>query len=166
MITDLLTEDDIFDIHGFDPLDQHLTLEDIKLAKKVPIVVSYELIDLGETDYHFSQEFTAEDTYHYFDKMQKMACRTIDEIIDISDHTWHFEESCFKGNLKKELMKRFPGCENDPPIVYHFALYTDPDRADRKTGKRSPRIYFMLSKNGVILPLFFDPYHELNPTNY
>ena len=166
MMTEFLTEEDIFDVHGFDPLEQHLSLDDIRLSKKVPIVVSYELIDLGKTDYHFFQGFTLEDTRQYFEKMQIMACRSIDDIVDISDHTWHFKESCFKGNLKKELMKLFPGCEKDPPIVYHFALYTDPDKADRETGKRSPRVYFMLSRNGIILPLFFDPYHEINPTDY
>ena len=166
MMTDILTEDDIYDIHGFNPLDQHLTLDDIRLARKVPIVVSYELIDLEVTNYHFSQSFTPQDALKYFERMKEMACRSIDEIIDISDHTWHFNESCFKGNLKNELMKLIPGCEKDPPIVFHFALYTDPSGADRGLGRRSPRIYFMLSRNGLILPLFFDPFHELNPTTY
>lgn len=166
MMTDILTEDDIYDIHGFDPLDQHLTLEDIRLSRRVPIVVSYELIDLGKTNYHFFQNFLVQDTQRYFEMMQIMASRSINEIFDISDHTWHFEESCFKGKLKEELKKLIPDCEEDPPTIFHFALYTDPNRADRALGRRSPRIYFMLSRNGIILPLFFDPYHEINPTDY
>lgn len=32
-----------------------------------------------------------------------------------------------------------------------------------KNGDRNPRIYFMVGYNGMIHPLFFDPFHELNP---
>ncbi len=50
------------------------------------------------------------------------------------------------------------------PEIYHFALYTaENEVADRTKGIRSPRIYFVLADYGRIYPLFFDPYHELNP---
>jgi len=49
-------------------------------------------------------------------------------------------------------------------IVYHFGLYEcESKQASRATGERSPRVYFMLGTNGFIYPLFFDPFHELNP---
>lgn len=49
------------------------------------------------------------------------------------------------------------------PIIYHFALYTSKQQADRNKDIRSPRVYFMLGTYGFIYPLFFDPYHEINP---
>lgn len=48
------------------------------------------------------------------------------------------------------------------PSFYHFALYTN-EESSRKSGIKSPRIYFFIGGNGVIYPLFYDPYHEINP---
>ena len=160
-----LTADDFWDIHPSTHLNEKLSYEDTRLALDVPIVISYELVDLDETEYHFKQEFTLKDTQRYFEVLKDISCRTINDLIDNSDHSLHFHRSSAKGNLKRLLEKLSPGSvtiENEP-MIFHFALYTDKNRADRNTGRRSPRVYFMLGRNGMIFPLFFDPYHEINP---
>lgn len=162
---DLLTSDDIWDIHEPSSVGQGLSIEDTRLSQKVPIVVNYSLIDLESTEYNFKQEFSRKDTQKYFEVMSNIASRSIDEIIDSGDRTLHFYRTKITRRMV-ELMKRLDRhCKPDAEstIVYHFALYTDKNGASRESGRRSPRIYFMLGKNGMIYPLFFDPYHEINP---
>lgn len=165
MSTDLLTENDFWeDIHGFTEVGEGLSIEDTKLSKNVPIVISYELADMDKTAYHFQQEFKWDDTKAYFQIMKNISCRSINEIIDESDHSLHFYRSGVNNRIKELLKRLNPECEpGDTTLIYHFALYTDKDGASRESGRRSPRVYFMLGRNGMIFPLFFDPYHEINP---
>ena len=161
-----LNADDFWaEIHPLTELGDTLSYEDSKLALDVPIVISYELIDLDKTDYHFKQEFTSKDTQRYFEVLKDISCKSINDLIEESEHSLHFHRSAAKGNLKIQLEKLSPGCVtfDSEPMIYHFALYTDVNKASRVNGVRSPRIYFMLGKNGMIFPLFFDPYHEINP---
>lgn len=161
-----LSPDDFWDeIHPMTELDDKLSYEDSKLALDVPMVISYELVDLDKTDYHFKQVFTLYDTQRYFEVFKEISCRSINDLLENSKHSLHFYRSAAKGNLKLLLEELCPGCvtNDSEPMIFHFALYTDSERADRKLGRRSPRVYFMLGRNGMIFPLFFDPYHEINP---
>lgn len=166
MNTDLLTEQDFWDdIHGIHDVGERLSLEETKLSHNVPIVISYELADLDATAYHFKQEFLHDDTQKYFSIMKEISCQSINDIIDKSEHSLHFHRSRVNKRLKKLLQKLDSKCAPDyqETFIYHFGLSTDPNGASRETGRRSPRIYFMLGRNGMIFPLFFDPYHEINP---
>lgn len=163
--TDFLTSDDIWDIHQSSAVGEGLSIEDTRLSQSVPIVVNYSLIDLEATEYNFKQEFSHRDTQKYFEVMSSIANRSIDDIIDFGDRGLHFYRTKINKRIVS-LMKRLDkNCNPDieSTIVYHFALYTDKQGASRTSGRRSPRIYFMLGKNGMIFPLFFDPYHEINP---
>lgn len=164
MIADL-TEDDFWDdIHCRHEVGDRLTTEDIRLSTDVPVVISYSLIDLGATEYHFGQSFTRRDTGEYFRRMSEISGGSINDLISEAPHALHFYRSRITGRIRKLLRTLNPDCTpDDSTIIYHFALYTDTRRASRAEGRRSPRIYFMLGRNGVIFPLFFDPYHEINP---
>lgn len=165
MSTDLLTEEDFWDdIHGYHEVGDGLSIEDSQLSMNVPIVISYELADMDKTNYHFKQEFKWEDTKAYFQTMKDISCRSVNDIINESDHTLHFHRTRVNGKIKSLLKRLNPECEPDEStIIYHFALYTGSRKASRASGNRSPRVYFMLGRNGMIFPLFFDPYHEINP---
>lgn len=156
-----LDEDDLFDIHSPVCLSDQLNDSDIALSHKTPIVVSYALVDLGKTNYHFMQEFTHRDTQEYFRMMKTISSSTINDLMD-NPHKHHFYRTDIRGNLKNVLRQIDPDCIKTNPLIYHFALYTE-DQADRETGVRSPRIYFMLGLYGMIYILFFDPFHEINP---
>ncbi|MEA3445933.1 MAG: hypothetical protein U9R19_14535, partial [Bacteroidota bacterium] len=52
--------------------------------------------------------------------------------------------------------------DEELPPIGQFALYTDNEvEANRETGNKSPRIFFMLGHFGVFYILFYDPYHEI-----
>ena len=165
MSTDMLTEDDFWeDIHGLAEVGEKLSIEDTRLSRNVPIVISYELADIDKTEYHFLQEFKWDDTKAYSRIMKNISCRSINDIIDESDHSLQFYRSGVSGRIKDLLKRLNPDCDpGDATLIYHFALYTDKSGASRASGRRSPRVYFMLGRNGMIYTLFFDPYHEINP---
>ena len=105
--------------------------DDVRNSCQLPIRISYEFVDMGDTEYGFDQNFSDKDTFEYFDCMKYISGRTIDELMMDDDF-----------RLRR--------------------LYTDRKQmASRKSGVRSPRIYFMQGSYGVIYPLFFDPYHEI-----
>lgn len=156
-----LDEDDLFDIHSPVGLGSKLQDADLALSHKCPVVVSYALLDTGQTDYHFMQEFTHRDTQAYFRMMKEISGRTIEDLME-NPRAHHFYRTDVRGNLKKVLGRVNPDCVKGNPLIYHFALYTN-ENADRNTGVRSPRIYFMLGLYGIIYMLFFDPFHEINP---
>lgn len=169
MSTDLLTVDDFWDdIHGAVAVGESLSIEDTRLSVDVPIVVSYELADLDKTAYHFRQEFKLQDTQAYFEIMKNISCRSINELIDESDHSLHFYRTRVNKKIENLLKLLDPDCSPDQnaTLIYHFALSTDSEGASRESGRRSPRIYFMLGRNGMIFPLFFDPYHEINAVSH
>ena len=157
-----LTEDDLFDIHEKLDIDCTVSNQDLCLSQQVPVVVCYDLADLEDTPYHFKQVFHHRDTQMYFERMKDICQGTIRDLFD-KPYDWHFRRNEVKGILKRELQKVNPDVVKGNPMIFHFALYTTPGGADRKKDIRSPRIYFMLGVNGMIYPLFFDPYHEINP---
>lgn len=96
--------------------------------------------------------------------MRAFSGMTINDIIDKGFHSWHFYRTSIKGNIKKVFDRINPKIAKANPMIFHFAL--DPScktEANRLKGLRNARIYFMVGYNGMIHPLFFDPYHELNP---
>lgn len=160
-----LNEEDIFDIHPDTKLTDTISNEDIVLSQNVPIVVRYNLIDMDKTDYHFRQDFIDNEANLYFERMREFSTLTINEI-EKSDmrNKIHFYRNKISGNLKRILQKIDNKIIDSNPLIFHFALdSTSATIADRKTGDRNPRIYFMLGVYGAIHILFFDPYHEINP---
>ena len=159
----ILEEDDLMEIHA--PMDfrSSITNKDIQTSSKVPLVVCYNLIDMGKTKYGFNQVFTEKDARMYFLRMKELSESTIYDLMDSKLKDWHFHSVKVSGNVKETLFKLHPNAAKGIYTIYQFALYTDSRGASRETGIRSPRIYFMLGKNGMVYPLFFDPYHELSP---
>lgn len=148
-----------------DSFSKCLSTEDVRLSKDLPIVIKYDYVDLGVTDYHFKQEFLLKDTQEYFSMMKEISSNTINQLEEKArnDNSYHFYRSSFTGKVRQAVQKIISDAD-DNLIVYHFGLYEcDSRQACRTTGERSPRIYFMLGTNGFIYILFFDPYHELNP---
>lgn len=146
-------------------LTDKLDLCDLRESQDSPISVQYNEIDLGKSPYHFNQPFVGNEANLYFQRMKEFAGLTVNYIIDHSDHKLHFYRSDIRGNLKNV----FDGIDKNiviaNPLIFHFAL--DPNstvtEANRDTGARNPRIYFMIGYSGMLHILFFDPYHELNP---
>ena len=141
------------DIFGDDINIAHLTdrinYQDLQESQDCLISVQYNESDFGKTAYGFNQPFSE---------------MTINDIIDKDIHSWHFHRTDIKGNLKKIFDNIDTGIARSDPMIFHFAL--DPNckiEADRKSGSRNPRIYFMVGYKGMIHPIFFDPHHELNP---
>ena len=157
-----LTEEELYDVHEKLDIDCSVPAEALFLSQQVPVAVCYDLADLDSNPYHFKQPFHLRDTQMYFERMQEI-CQGV--VLDLFDKPleWHFRRNDVRGNLKRELMKLNPDVVNGNPMIFHFALYTTPGGADRSRDIRSPRVYFMLGINGMIYPLFFDPYHEINP---
>jgi glutaredoxin-related protein len=158
-----IENDDFFIINKPDQFRETMKPADVRLSHDLPIMIRYDYIDLDKTDYNFSQKFQLKDTQSYFERMKKISSKTINNILDGSDRELHFHRSEIKGNLKRAIQSVIPQAIASNQIIYHFALYTDKDGADRECDLRSPRIYFMLGNYGHIYVLFFDPYHELNP---
>lgn len=160
-----LEQEDLARLNSPDTFKKGMNIDDAKLSMDLPIVVKYDYVDLGETDYNFMQEFTIRDTQEYFKNMKEISSSTINELIEKSknDKNYHFFRSTFSGNVRREIKKIMPDADENL-IVYHFGLYEcESHNANRETGERSPRVYFLLGNNGFIYIVFFDPYHELNP---
>lgn len=159
---DLLPED-LYDLHAPVKWKDRISYDDLRLSQQVPIVVSYDLVDLEKTPYHFHQNFTLKDTQTYFSLMKRISGSTVNDLLD-SEKNLHFYRTDVRGNLKSLLHKISPQAVEANPLIFHFALYTDEGAiADRSKDIRAPRIYFMLGRNGIVYMLFFDPYHEINP---
>lgn len=159
-----LDVEEISEMHGkFNP-HAKISNDDIRLSHEVPIVVSYDLVDMGTTAYNFSQHFEERDTQEYFTKMKIISFSSIDDLTDkySNNPDWHFHRTNITGNIRKNLKQLFPNGDFDNMFIYHFSLYTC-QSANRERNVRAPRIYFLVGRNGIIYILFFDPYHELNP---
>ena len=163
MSFDLWENDFIGDIplaHLTDEMDY----QDLRESQDCLISVQYNEIDLGQTDYGFNQEFKENEANQYFKRMHAFSGMTINDIIDQGFHAWHFYRTSIKGNIKKVFDSIDPMIAKCNPMIFHFAL--DPSCktiANRLNDQRNARIYFMVGYNGMIHPLLFDPYHELNP---
>lgn len=157
-----LEPEELKTINSPDRFKKEICWEDSRLSMDLPIVIKYDYLDLGCSDYHFKQEFKLEDTQRYFEMMKEISSNSINSL-SLKARDYHFYRTDIKGNLRKAMEKTIPDAVSSNPIIYHFALYTHEEKADRENGIRSPRIYFMLGTYGYIYPLFFDPYHEINP---
>lgn len=137
---------------------------DLRDSHNIPITVCYNEIDIEHTAYSFAQDFRSEEIKQYFERMKTFSAMTINEIIDEGNHNWHFYPTKIQGNIKRILESINPNIIKANPMIYHFALdINNTNTADRTTESRNPRIYFMVGYKGMIHPLFFDPYHEINP---
>ena len=158
-----------FDIEEYDVTIAHLTDEldwrDLQDSQDCLISVQYNEIDLGSTPYHFNQPFMGNEANLYFQRMKEFSELSVNYIVEHSDHKSHFYRTDIRGNIRKVFDAIDPKIAKANPLIFHFAL--DPDskveKANRSTGLRNPRIYFMIGYSGMIHILFFDPYHEINP---
>ncbi len=132
-------------------------------------VISYRYIDLKVTDYHFRQKcFNNDDIIAYFEFVSMLSDYPFNELLDTKDKDWHLNQNYYDKDVRfQKLVDSALGRTKKLPIqcqpqFYHFALYTK-HNASRKTGVKSPRIYFFIGTNATIYPLFYDPYHEINP---
>lgn len=135
--------------------------------------VCYKYLQI-EGPYGFNQEeWDKRDAVSYFVSMSILAVTPIGEFRDLNtkkEDEWHmYPNPISKGQkLYDELAKVFgedllKKHEVLPPF-FHFALYQDKNViADRAKKVKSPRIYFFIGDNAAIYPMFYDPYHELNP---
>lgn len=159
-----LTERDTEDDAPIARLADRMDYEDVRESQDCVISVHYNEIDLGATPYGFDQPFVGDEANLYFERMKAFSGMSVNGIIDKGVRSWHFRRTGIKGNIKKVFDGIDPGIAKANPMIFHFAL--DPEckaEASRATGVRNARIYFMVGYNGMIHPLFFDPYHELNP---
>lgn len=145
-------------------LADNIDNNDLRESQSCPISVQYNEIDLGDTEYGFNQPFVGNEANLYFERMNAFSEMSINDIIDQGIHSWHFYRTGIKGEIKRLFDRIDSAIAKANPMIFHFAL--DPECktiANRTTGERNARIYFMVGYNGMIHPLFFDPYHELNP---
>lgn len=162
-------KDDLNEIHHKYSFNESIADEDISKSKNTTPVFCYDLIDLDKTDYHFKQScFDNVDIQAYFSQIKKISTSTIFELIknneNGNDDDLKLHRAEVKGNLLTILKKIYPKPVNYFPEIYHFALYTPKGKkADRKTGDKAPRIYFLVGRNSMLYILFYDPYHEINP---
>lgn len=145
-----LDVEDVFDADNFktintrDKFDKELSIDDVRLSSDIPIVVRYDYVDLGKTEYHFRQTFTHEDTKGYFEKMKTFAGKSINALLQ-EPRTHHFYRSELKGNLLRAVRKVLPKSIDTNQIIYHFGLYESEKWADRETDTRCSRVYFKFS---------------------
>lgn len=160
----LIEKDTFGDDINIAHLTDRINYQDLQESQDCLISVQYNELDFGNTAYGFNQPFLNNEANLYFERMKTFSETTINDIIDKGIHSWHFYRTGIKGNLKKVFDKMDSSIPKSDPMIFHFAL--DPNckiEADRKSGSRNPRIYFMVGYKGMIHPIFFDPYHELNP---
>lgn len=132
-----------------------------------PQFVNYQYLQIDKTEYNFSQDcFDNKDIIAYFKFVKLLSTKSFDELLSNKNKEWHLNSSLCKGRLAKLINETIGNGkrldEKCTPTFYHFALYTL-DKANRETKVKSPRIYFFLGDNATIYPLFYDPYHEINP---
>lgn len=141
---------------------------------------SFDLIDIEKiTNYHFHQdEFDKSDIAQFFLKLKKICGKTYNELNESrekEDIELHFKidynpRGRIKDLLNEVYKKLYPKRnsvlkDEQIPIIGHFALYTSKDvLADRKTGVKSPRIFFSIHQKAQFYLLFYDPYHEIQGT--
>lgn len=137
-----------------------------KYYSKTPLF-SYDFIDLNITGYHFHQDcFDTNDVHQYFKMVKHLSRNSINDLLNNSDYKKHFHiYSIPKGKLR-ELVVKISGKhglkDEQLPSVGQFALYTNQNGyADRTSGEKSPRIFFMVGDHAILYLLFYDPYHEI-----
>lgn len=146
----------------------HLDSKEVAASKKRYQSINYKYLQIEETDYHFSQScFDNKDIIAYFNFVKLLSEHTFDDLLEMKQKEWHLNKSEYKGNLKKAVLESVAKGKHfkieEIPDFYHFALYTSTKMADRNKKIKSPRIYFFVGDNAMIYPLFYDPFHEINP---
>lgn len=132
-------------------------------------LISYKYIDLDKTPYNFQQLcFDNRDIVGYFTFMKLLSTIPFKVLKENKEKEWHLNETVYyQKNLKKWVNAAFNLTKNlSPecvPTFYHFALYDEGGIASREKNIKSPRIYFFFGHDAIIYPLFYDPYHEINP---
>jgi len=127
----------------------------------------YDYIDISKTKYCFSQQcFDNHDIVKYFETVKVISKKTVNDLIDKSDHIQHFHIINYPSQKIRKLLSEINNNkqlkdEQIPPIG-QFALYTNKEIGSRENGIKSPRIFFMIGANAVFYPLFYDPYHEIS----
>lgn len=160
-----LNFDDIKDIDYPARLTEKLSYQDLVDSQNQCISVQYNEIDLGDTQYGFDQGFEGNEANLYFERMRELSEQTLNDIMDDADYKLHFNRTDVSGNIKRIFDTIDTKIAKVNPLIFHFALDpTNKKYADRKKHIRNPRVYFMVGRNGMIHILFFDPYHEINPT--
>lgn len=141
----------------------------IALTKGVPAVICYSLINLSDKNFGFGQyEFDHLDAKCYLERMKMLSTRSIFDIKgdpQYKSKDWHLNQTQGK-NIKEAVRKLVPKDKNfEFPEIFHFALYPPKMQKtpDRKSEIKNPRVHFIVGANGMIYPLFYDPYHEMNP---
>ncbi len=119
--------------------------------------------------YNFRQHyFDNKDAVCYFEFMSMLTDEPFNTLYDERDHEWHLNRNDYDKDVRfQKLVDKTLGIEKKltaecQPSFFHFALYTN-QNASRLSGVKSPRIYFFIGANAVLYPLFYDPYHEINP---
>lgn len=156
-----IDEDDIRAIHSPARISDTISYEDIRLSKSLPLLISYDLVDLTG-QYGFQQEMTPADTANYFRIMKYLSGKSIDDLEEMKRELHLYHSTTFSKTLREQLQRLTPGKSIGYPLIYHVGLYTDESgNANRNTGTRSPRVFFMMGQYGIIHILFFDPFHEI-----
>ncbi len=160
--------EELSDIHKLYKFGDKIDNKAIAATKEVPIVICYSYINTTDTNYGFGQiDFDNIDAFHYFTRMRKLSEKSIIKIKDEFDaQDWHLNST--KGrNIINALKLHFNIKERIDilPDIMHFALYPKnmQKQADKTNHIKNPRIHFLVAHNGIIYPLFYDPYHEINP---
>lgn len=139
-----------------------------KESLNIPFSVNYRYIQLDDTNYHFNQEcFDNKDIRAYFKFMKLLSSTPFNSLLDNKKKDWHLNKSpYYQKNLKILIDATLSNGKSLRveciPTFYHFALYTNKDSSE-DTKVKSPRIYFFIGDNATIYPLFYDPYHKINP---
>lgn len=144
--------------------------KELSESLEYPSVVSYRYLELEPvTEYHFSQScLDNKDIVEYFKFMKLLTSVPFNQLRDNKEKDWHLNPTFYQKQLSfRKLVNKSLGLKRDLPIentpnFFHFALSTS-NKASRVTGKKSPRIYFFFGNNATIYPLFYDPFHEINP---
>lgn len=156
-------ENELNGFHETYNFNQPPSNQEIAQSKTVKPVISYDLADMESPTFGFCQDcFDAKDAMKYFEFMKSLCLSCLEDLRDSDDRELHLFPT--KGrNIANEL-RRINNGKNlvQFPEIMHFALYTNKD-ANRATQVKSPRIHFMVGARGIIYPLFYDPYHEMNP---
>lgn len=158
-------DDSLNEIHSIYNFNDPPSNKNIYQTKKVKPVVCYDLIDITDNSkYSFNQPcFDSKDAFLYFQRMKDLCMSSIEHLISEGGFSWHLRPTKGK-NITKEIA-RIAGKRRitQIPEIMHFALYTSNERASREKGIKSPRIHFLIGNHGMIYPIFYDPYHEMNP---
>ena len=66
-----LEPEELMTINSPDSFKKEISYEDSRMSMDLPIVIKYDYLDLGNTDYHFKQEFKLKDTQKILRNPQK-----------------------------------------------------------------------------------------------